>query len=219
MYISLAERYGLPKNEARTVARELESHTGLLVQSGELYEFSHLSLQEFLAADAMVRGASSDHDKWWLTHPEVAAVAVAMSSNANRWFEELMGRLPPKDLDDVRGIHSFLYRLARERPRFVRSQAFGLTMLRMLFRAHIADPDVVAGLRNIKAIRDSVADALGQFTVRASGDSTRLVRYRDGSTTPSEAIAVSSAVLAALVGDERLRQATRAKAVEKGTGR
>lgn len=207
IYVGLAERYGLPKNEARTVARELESHTGLLVESGELYEFSHLSLQEFLAADAMIRGPESARDSWWLTHPEVSAIAVAMSSDANQWFGELVGRLPPKDLEDVRGVHSFLHRLARERPRFVRSLELGQTLIRLMFRARINDPDVVIELRNIKAIKDSVADAVSEFSARASGDVIRLVRYAGPSDTPSEALAVSSNVLTALVGKERLRQA------------
>ena len=209
VYVRLAERYGLPKNEARIVARELESHTGLLVESGELYEFSHLSLQEFLAADAMVRGGTSAQDDWWLTHPEVAAVAVAMSSDPNQWLGDLMSRLPAKDLEDVRGVHSFLHRLGRERPRLVRSRDLGQTMLRLMFRAHINDPGIIAGLGHIKAVRDSVADAVSELNVHRSGGNIRLLRYGERSETPSEAIAVSSEVLTALVGEERLRQATR----------
>ena len=209
VYVGLAERYGLPKSEARRVARELESHTGLIVDSGEQYEFSHLSLQEFLAADSMVRGAASARIDWWLIHPEMAAVAVAMSSDANRWFGDLMTRLPAKDLEDVRGIHVFLYRLARERPRFVRSRILGRAILQILFRARITDPVVVAGLYDLKAVRDSVVDALAEFDAHASGNSVRLVLYAHRSATPSEALAISSTVLKALVGDERLRQALR----------
>ena len=219
VYTLLADRYDLPRNEATAVARELESHTGLLVQSGELYEFSHLSLQEFLAADAMVRGSASARADWWLTHPEVAAVAVAMSSDANLWLDELMRQLPRKDLDGVRGIHSFLHRLPRERPRFVRSPQLGVVLLRLLFRAHIADPDIVAGLRDIKAIRDSVADALSEFNVVLSGDSALLLRPALDSFGAPDSFKVSSVVLATVVGEERLRQVARSNPNKSGNSK
>lgn len=55
IYEVLADRYELPKAQARMVAQELESHTGLLAQVGDYYEFSHLALQEYLAADVGAR--------------------------------------------------------------------------------------------------------------------------------------------------------------------
>lgn len=206
VYTVLSERYGLPKHEARTVARELESHTGLLVQSGEFFEFSHLSLQEFLAADALVRGGSAARVDWWNTHPEVAAVAVALSSDANQWFQDLIAMVAHKDLDDTRGVRAFLHRLGRERPRFVRADQLGRSFLQVLFRCHVRDADVVTGLRDLRPVRDSVADALGGYTVTSSGGVTRLVQRHAGGAGRDEALSVSTEVLSALVGGERLRQ-------------
>lgn len=46
-YDTMAPQYGLPRGERSQAVKELESHTGLFVQSGaETYESSHKSLQE-----------------------------------------------------------------------------------------------------------------------------------------------------------------------------
>ena len=50
-YREIYVNYGLRISEAQAVVNELETHTGLIVQSGtELFEFSHKSLQEYLTA-------------------------------------------------------------------------------------------------------------------------------------------------------------------------
>lgn len=206
VYKQLAERYGLPGAEARLVARELESHTGLLVQSGELYEFSHLSLQEYLAADAMVRGAGSATESWWSLYPAVTAVATALSSNANAWLHDLLIKLP-REAVDPRHVQAFLRRLSDERPRFVRDASLGHDLLEVFFRVRISDPEAVAGLNSMKPVRASVADAVGEFdSVSIRGDVTRLSDHAGDSPIASKAIAVSTPVLRALVGPELFRQ-------------
>lgn len=207
VYGALAERYSLPKAEARMVARELESHTGLIVQSGELFEFSHLSLQEYLAADAMSRGGRRSQRNWWHSYPAVAAVATALSSESNDWFGELIEQMP-KHLGDTRSLHTFLHRLGQERPRFIRSAQLGRELLEVLFRARISDPEAVARLGGLKPVRDSIADALLDFdSIKVNAPQTRLARYQGSSPFPAEALAVATPVLECLVGEERLRQA------------
>ena len=55
-YENVYKPFNLPKGEAAEVAREIESHTGIIMagQKGR-YEFCHLSLQEYLAANYIVR--------------------------------------------------------------------------------------------------------------------------------------------------------------------
>jgi hypothetical protein len=210
VYAELADRYQLPTAQARQVVHELESHTGLLSSVGDLYEFSHLSLQEFLAADAMVRAPASARGSWWSTYPAVAAVTVAMSSNPNSWFSELVTRVPT-DMADVGPVRSFLNRLGQERPRFVRSEQLGHELLRLLWRGRVSDIDSVALLHEIKAVRDSVADALTSFTtITVRADSTRVARYGSKSSTPVDVLSVSTPVLKALLGEERFRQVAQA---------
>jgi len=208
IYPGLAERYGLPKSESKRVVRELESHTGLLVESGELYEFSHLSLQEFLAADSMVRATSSSRGTWWTTYPSVAAIAVAMSSDANSWFAELVAQMPPS-LGDRTPVQSFLYRLGQEGPRFFRSADLGVSLLYLLFRGDIQDPTAVARLRGMKAIRGSLTDALrNAHRIHVTADLTYLtpVRSTERASLSPISISVSTAVLNVLVGEDTVRQ-------------
>ncbi len=209
VYEALADRYDLPKAQARMVARELESHTGLLAQVGDYYEFSHLALQEYLAADAMVRAPASARAGWWETFPAVAAVTVAMSSDPNRWLHDLTVPMPA-NLDDIRPVQAFLDRLGQESPRFTRSEHLGDTLLRLVTRGHVSDPAAVARLGKIRAVRDSIADALGTYTNLDVGTATtRVSRYAPKASVPSDALAIPTPVTVALVGEERLRQIAR----------
>ncbi len=205
-FVRLADRYGLPKADARRVARELEAHTGLLVQSGAAFEFSHLSLQEYLAADAMSRAGIDGRREWW-SSPAVAAVAVALSSDPNGWLGDLVSLLP-NFLDDCRPLQPFLYRLGQERPRFTRSIQLGKDVLELLWRARNANPASVEPLHELRSVRDSVADAISSFDrVTIERTATRMIVSRDPKGEPVDVLSASTALLTALVGQERLRQA------------
>ena len=55
-YRDIHENFGLPASDATKVVDELETHTGLFLQSGrDRFEFSHKSLQEFLTAEFIVK--------------------------------------------------------------------------------------------------------------------------------------------------------------------
>jgi hypothetical protein len=211
VYEAVAERYELPKSQARQVAQELESHTGLLVEVGDRhYEFSHAALQEYLAGDAMVRAPMAARREWWTTFPAVAAVTVAMSSDPNQWLRDLIA-LMPANLDDIRPLRAFLDRLGQERPRFKRSADLGNDLLRLVIRGHISEPESVHRLGAMKSVRDSVADALHGYTSVDVGPSTfKASRYEANTRTPSAALAVPTVVMEALVGHERLHQIARA---------
>jgi hypothetical protein len=210
VYEALAERYELPKAQARRVAQELESHTGLLVEAGDRhYEFSHAALQEYLAADAMVRAPAATREGWWTTFPAVAAITVAMSSNPNEWLSDLISQMPP-NLEDLRPLKAFLDRLGQERPRFTRSGELGNDLLLLVSRGHISDADAVERLGAIKPVRDSVADTLCEYThVEVGPATTTASRYEAKAQTPLKALAVPTPVMEALVGPERLRQVAR----------
>ena len=55
-YQEIHGNFGLPGSHATKVVDEIETHTGLFFQSAQdRFEFSHKSLQEFLAAEFIVR--------------------------------------------------------------------------------------------------------------------------------------------------------------------
>jgi hypothetical protein len=123
---------------------------GLLIEVGEWqFEFSHAALQEYLAADAMVWGSNSVLDRWRTTFPALAAVTVAISSDANRWLHDLVRKMPA-NLDDVGPLAAFLDRLGQERPRFHRSGELGNGLLLLAWRAHLTTPDSLHDYTNLK---------------------------------------------------------------------
>ncbi|HEV2068974.1 MAG TPA: hypothetical protein VGR26_04180 [Acidimicrobiales bacterium] len=68
----------------------------------------------------------------------------------------------------------------------------------------------MARLGKIRAVRDSVADALATYTdLDVAPATTRVSRYARKASVPSDALAIATPVMAALVGEERLRQVAR----------
>ena len=210
VYQALSERYELPQKQARQVVQELASHTGLLVEVEEaVYEFSHAALQEYLAADAMVRAPAAARKDWWSTFPAVAAITVAMSSDPNRWLNSLIVLMPP-NLDDLGPGRAFLDRLGQERPRFTRSADLGGDVLRLVSRSHISEAESVLRLGAMKSVRDSVADALCEYgAIDVGPTNTRVARYEAKGRDPVAALSIATPVIVALVGEERLSQISR----------
>jgi hypothetical protein len=124
IYRKACHDFSLPANQASEVAKELESHTGLFLQCGfSEFEFAHKSLQEFLAAEFLVRLPSIPRDTRILRRlPNELAIATAISSNPSLYLSELtLNRflkieVPPAFLT------TFVTRLLQERPDFKSEQ-------------------------------------------------------------------------------------------------
>ena len=112
-YMSVCKRFNLPENEAQEVAREIQTHNGIIIIGpNDIYEFCHLSLQEYLCADYLVRTPLETLVTTYLSkYSSPLAVAVSLSSNPSSWFSALIlnfGNL--KDFDEDSMI-SFLSRI------------------------------------------------------------------------------------------------------------
>jgi len=129
-YAEIHERFGLPSDDATLVARELETHTGIFVEVGTAFEFSHLSLQEFLAANYLVRQPISRRFIQYLSAKAAPlAIAVALSTTPETWFAQLL--LTDQALQTVRPDtwRSFCSRLLQERPAFVHGVTLGFACI------------------------------------------------------------------------------------------
>ncbi|MCM2309662.1 MAG: NACHT domain-containing protein [Sulfuritalea sp.] len=139
-YGKIHSNFGLPKGDAENVSRELESHTGLLLQAGyELYEFSHKSLQEYLAAEHLVRLPSIPDDARLLSAlPNELAVATAISSSPSEYLTELVcKRFVKFPTLTFEFITAFVSRLLVEKPDFDRSARVGVALL-ALYSIYVA---------------------------------------------------------------------------------
>ena len=131
-YQRVAPRYeALPLKQSRLVATEIESHNGLIVQSGRAFQFSHLSLQEYLAAESMIRRPADRRISWHL-NPALAAVSVALSTDASAALEDFVRQLPRKGVERTAELASFVHRLGQERPRFTPSANTGRALIRLV---------------------------------------------------------------------------------------
>jgi hypothetical protein len=138
VYHEIHDEYGLGDREAQQVVNELETHNGLFLQSGyDQFEFAHKSLQEFLAAEYLVKLPRIPED-WRIPTklPNELAIAVAISSSPADYFVELVltrlsGRVVKEDF-----VRAFLNRLLIEKPEFKSTIWLDLAWL-VLYRSHV----------------------------------------------------------------------------------
>lgn len=125
-YLEVYEKFGLPKGEAKNVAREIESHTGLILEIGlDNYEFAHKSLQEYLCAEYILKLPKIPVDICTLLPNEMALV-VALSSDANGYFREVVHVAIDVDKKPINAfVFPFLRRLILEKVDFQHSHDLG----------------------------------------------------------------------------------------------
>lgn len=130
-YLQIAENYALPESEAQSVVNELETHTGLIVQSGtDLFEFSHKSLQEYLTAVFIVGLPGIPRNMIELQiMPNELAIATALSSRPSRYFFSLVIHHFAQIQLSFQFVRTFINRLLVERPDFEVSTEVGLAIL------------------------------------------------------------------------------------------
>jgi hypothetical protein len=135
-YERIHDNFGLPRGEAAKVANELESHTGLFVQGGyETFEFSHKSLQEYLAAEFIVRLPSVPaKGRMLLGLPNELAIATAISSRPSQYFAHLVLERFEALEPSFAFIRTFVTRLLLESPDFERSPIVGAALVALYSR-------------------------------------------------------------------------------------
>lgn len=185
IYQEVRESFDLPPGEAERVAEELETHTGIIVESGpEFYEFSHLSLQEYLCAEYLVREPFAGYLVHYLgRYPGPIAVAVSLSSNPSNWLAGLILSKKTFYRFTKETVSSFFSRMTQEKPYFSFSAHLGFALLRLLFESKLgAEPLVVKFLRLNSPARRSVSVALTWYHIdyEASDQSRFKIEMEDG---------------------------------------
>lgn len=117
-YSKIHTDHGLPGHEAIKVTSELESHSGLIIESGRGYfEFAHKSIQEYLAADYIVRLPNLDliENKVHLL-PNELAIATSLSSMSCLFLAELFLKQVDLERESTGWLQTYLSRLLVEKP-------------------------------------------------------------------------------------------------------
>lgn len=129
-YAMINAKFGLPASEVTRVVREIESHTGLLIQvSEDEYEFTHKSIHEYLTASYILKLPNIPaHTVPGL--PNEAALVLALSADPNHYFVEVAASFTSKSLPrDPDFAEAFIRRLQIERVDFVPSTRLGSAVL------------------------------------------------------------------------------------------
>jgi hypothetical protein len=192
IYETICDNFKLPKDEADEVIREIESHTGIIIASGyKHYEFSHLSLQEFLCADYIVK-TPLDHKLMDILtqHPDPAAVAIALSPTPSRWFTILILNAVLFKLDRI-DIGALTSRLLIERPYFRPSKELGFALFALILKEVQLNSDrrinAYRKLFSIKEMIESIQLFLNYGEMNSmtkDTDSVRFVLYNPDESIP-----------------------------------
>lgn len=152
-YKEIYQDYDLESREAARIVSEIETHTGLLIQSGyKEFEFAHKSLQEYLTAEYLVKLPSIPSSvEILLKLPNELAITTTISSKPSEYFSELiLYRLMKQKLSEG-FIKAFLTRLLLEKPDFNTSSRVGVAFV-ILFTKLIesaGDPTNVYSLDDV----------------------------------------------------------------------
>jgi len=131
VYNKIFEDFDLEKGEMLAVMGELESHNGLILQSGfQRFEFAHKSIQEYLSAEYLVKLPTIPNLRQNIIKlANEFAVAIAISSRPSEYFVEFVDtRAVPMKLPS-HFIKSFVNRLLLEKVDFNKSATVGVATL------------------------------------------------------------------------------------------
>ena len=177
IYDEIHEQFGLPRRQATRVAREIESHIGIITEVPTGFQFSHYTMQEYLCADNILRRPIDSAVVTYLQRfPAVIAVTVALSSQPTRWLTECLQQ--SRSFDPPQLASAFVSRLGLERPRFSTDLALGDAVLKLMIQAEAADTPSWQRLSEIDAVRASIALARERFEFDPRGQRVALVRRR-----------------------------------------
>jgi len=133
VYYKIYEDFDLERQDSKNVMEELETHTGLFIQSGyEFYEFAHKSLQEYLTAEYIVKLPTIPSNANTIRIiPNELAIAISISSSPSQYFAELvLNRLTSLNLS-FQFYQTFLARLIIEKPDFNKSNLVGIAAFQL----------------------------------------------------------------------------------------
>lgn len=133
------ERFGINEFAFDNLFEELESHTGIIVQSGfNNFEFCHLTVQEYLAANHLI-GMGFDPNTMEILRkfPATMAVASSLSAEPSDYISRLLNLSTKKDEKSainggflsVNFLNPYFDRLKLERPELYVSSSLGASLL------------------------------------------------------------------------------------------
>lgn len=130
-------KYNLKFFEQDIVIRELETHNGLLLQSGaDSFEFCHKSIQEFLTAEHIVKLPELPRSTYLLSFlPNELALATSLSSDPSSYLRSVIHDCILKFDHLTSGfVSKFFNRISLEKPDFQESKGLAIAIMSLYSR-------------------------------------------------------------------------------------
>lgn len=130
IYSKICSDFELPESDSKDVIAEIESHNGLIIQTGSTnFEFAHKSLLEYLVADYLVKlpALPTDIDIYELI-PNELAIYIAISSTPNITFFKLIYESDKKNVLSTKFLKPFCSRILIEKPDFESNILFAISI-------------------------------------------------------------------------------------------
>ena len=166
-YKEICINFNLPLNESEQVAVELESHTGLFLQTSyDEFEFAHKSLQEYLSAEYLVRLPQIPFETHMLNElPNELALAIAISSNSTLYISNLfLVNFQINKSINSEFLKPFLSRLHIEKPDFIVDPILGVTFMSIAEKLDQSKPPIIFGkLASIIQVKKSIKAMLKHY--------------------------------------------------------
>lgn len=175
-FIQIKDSFGFGEATPKMVVSEIEEHTGLILQAGyDKYEFSHASLQEYLAARYIGRVPFSFSNKDLLNiYPAPLAVAAAISPEPANWLASILFSESGKHAPSP-AIKSLLSRFYQEGPLFAgKSIILGYALLNALVVHTTNVKNEVFDILNLNYVKESLIDILTKYVATFWEDSINL---------------------------------------------
>ncbi len=179
VYDNIYKKYNLPLNEGRQVAQEIQTHNGIIISGPDnTYEFSHLSIQEYLCASYLIRAPLLlDISKYIELYHAPLAVAVSLSSSPGAWLGNLFLSKGDNKVYKENEIISFFKRLKIERPFFEDSEILGLAVLHLFGKysnsQYVRFREVLGDfVFEVKGVLESIVLALRWYLLSLSSSET-----------------------------------------------
>jgi hypothetical protein len=183
IYKEIHAEYSLPKNEMKIVIAEIESHTGIIMQTGfNRYEFSHSTFQEYLTAEYLVTLQMTQEviDNFYVS-PEPFAIATCISKDSGKWLASLIlheemdfSKFRRKTYEKetyLNALYEFLSRLILESPAFKVREELGFALLYLIFEVYKRGfADIIEKLMNKINAAESVIAALPNYNITRKPD-------------------------------------------------
>ncbi len=178
-YYEIYSKYSyLSINDHIDILRDIEAHNGLIIETfGNKFEFSHLSLQEYLCAKYLVSiPISRKHFEYFNIYPAPFAIANILTPQPQEWFTNLfLGHIGEINVNyqlKSEKIYEFIDRLMIEKIVFTKpTKELGIAVLYLFFKCYNSNAIVkLAQFSNVRHVQQSIKDCLYLYERKQVGN-------------------------------------------------